>query len=144
MDYLTQNTRSLLDSGLKDGKFVSAKGKNVVIIGGGDTGNDCVGTCLLYTSALIKEHEETIARIAEYTDILANRSSMAKVIIKQIKSFRKEYSHERRTVIDNLKEAVIVKKAIEETDVVFLMDRFGYAKTVDKSVYAVSYTHLLW
>ena len=89
----------------------------------------------LEIEALIKEHEETIARIAEYTDILANRSSMAKVIIKQIKSFRKEYSHERRTVIDNLKEAVMVKKAIEETDVVFLMDRFGYAKTVDKSVY---------
>ena len=89
----------------------------------------------LEIEALIKEHEETIARIAEYTDILANRSSMAKVIIKQIKSFKKEYSHERRTVIDNLKEAVIVKKAIEETDVVFLMDRFGYAKTVDKSVY---------
>ena len=89
----------------------------------------------LEIEALIKEHEQTIARIAEYTDILANRSSMAKVIIKQIKSFRKEYSHERRTVIDNLKEAVIVKKAIEETDVVFLMDRFGYAKTVDKSVY---------
>lgn len=89
----------------------------------------------LEIEALIKEHEETIARIAEYTDILANRSSMAKVIIKQIKSFRKEYSHERRTVIDNLKEAVVVKKAIEETDVVFLMDRFGYAKTVDKSVY---------
>ena len=89
----------------------------------------------LEIEALIKEHEETIARIAEYTDILANRSSMAKVIIKQIKSFRKEYSHERRTVIDNLKEAVIVKEAIEETDVVFLMDRFGYAKTVDKSVY---------
>ena len=89
----------------------------------------------LEIEALIKEHEETIASIAEYTDILANRSSMAKVIIKQIKSFRKEYSHERRTVIDNLKEAVIVKKAIEETDVVFLMDRFGYAKTVDKSVY---------
>ena len=89
----------------------------------------------LEIEALIKEHEETIARIAEYTDILANRSSMAKVIIKQIKSFRKEYSHERRTVIDNLKEAVIVKKTIEDTDVVFLMDRFGYAKTVDKSVY---------
>ena len=64
----------------------------------------------LEIEALIKEHEQTIARIAEYTDILANRSSMAKVIIKQIKSFRKEYSRERRTVIDNLKEAVIVKK----------------------------------
>ena len=40
--YLTQNTKSLLNSNLTDGKFVSAKGKNVVIIGGGDTGNDCV------------------------------------------------------------------------------------------------------
>ena len=44
VDYLTQNTKSLLNSNLTDGKFVSAKGKNVVIIGGGDTGNDCVGT----------------------------------------------------------------------------------------------------
>ena len=46
VDYLTQNTKSLLNSDLKDGKFVSAKGKNVVIIGGGDTGNDCVGTAI--------------------------------------------------------------------------------------------------
>ena len=46
VDYLTQNTKSLLNSNLTDGKFVSAKGKNVVIIGGGDTGNDCVGTSI--------------------------------------------------------------------------------------------------
>lgn len=46
VDYLTLTTKSLLDSDLKDGKFVSAKGKNVVIIGGGDTGNDCVGTAI--------------------------------------------------------------------------------------------------
>lgn len=46
VDYLTQTTKSLLNSGLSDGKFVSAKGKNVVIIGGGDTGNDCVGTAI--------------------------------------------------------------------------------------------------
>ena len=46
VDYLSQTTKSLLDSGLKDGKYVSAKGKNVVIIGGGDTGNDCVGTAI--------------------------------------------------------------------------------------------------
>ena len=46
VDYLTQTTKSLLNSGLKDGKYVSAKGKNVVIIGGGDTGNDCVGTAI--------------------------------------------------------------------------------------------------
>ena len=46
VDFLRANTKSLLDSGLQDGKNISAKGKNVVIIGGGDTGNDCVGTCM--------------------------------------------------------------------------------------------------
>lgn len=46
VDFLKANTKSLLDSGLEDGTFVSTKGKNVVIIGGGDTGNDCVGTSI--------------------------------------------------------------------------------------------------
>ncbi len=46
VDYLARTTKSLLDSNFKDGGFVSAKGKNVVIIGGGDTGNDCVGTAI--------------------------------------------------------------------------------------------------
>ncbi len=44
VDFLRSTTRSLLDSNLSDGKYISAKDKNVVIIGGGDTGNDCVGT----------------------------------------------------------------------------------------------------
>lgn len=46
VDYLGSVTKSLLDSDLKDGKFVSAKGKHVLVIGGGDTGNDCVGTAI--------------------------------------------------------------------------------------------------
>ena len=46
VDYLGSVTKSLLDSNLKDGKFVSAKGKHVLVIGGGDTGNDCVGTAV--------------------------------------------------------------------------------------------------
>ena len=46
VDFLKATTKSLLDSGLTDGKFISAKDKNVVIIGGGDTGNDCVGTSI--------------------------------------------------------------------------------------------------
>src|SRR3954447_1912715 len=46
MDFLTQNTKSLLDSGLKDGNYISAKGKDVIVIGGGDTGTDCVGTSM--------------------------------------------------------------------------------------------------
>ncbi|KAI1506569.1 glutamate synthase [Biscogniauxia marginata] len=44
MEFLHKNTKSLLDSELADGAYLSAKGKNVVVIGGGDTGNDCIGT----------------------------------------------------------------------------------------------------
>ncbi len=46
VDYLAANTRSLLDSNHADGAFISAKGRDVVIIGGGDTGTDCVGTAI--------------------------------------------------------------------------------------------------
>ena len=44
MEFLTANTKSLLDSGLADGDYISAAGKSVVVIGGGDTGTDCIGT----------------------------------------------------------------------------------------------------
>ena len=46
MDYLTSNTKSLLDNGIADESQLSAKGKNVIVIGGGDTGTDCIGTSL--------------------------------------------------------------------------------------------------
>ena len=89
----------------------------------------------LEIEALMKEHDETLLNIGKYEDILEHRSSMAKVIIKELQNFKKQYARERCTEIDNLKEAVVVEKKIEEQDVVFLMDRFGYAKTVDLSVY---------
>lgn len=89
----------------------------------------------LEIEALMKEHDETLENISKYEDILEHRSSMAKVIIKELTAFKKAYGKERKTVIDNLKEAVVAAKKIEEQDVVFLMDRFGYAKIVDTSVY---------
>lgn len=46
MEFLHANTKSLLDSNLQDGKYISAKGKKVVVIGGGDTGTDCIGTSI--------------------------------------------------------------------------------------------------
>ncbi|KHN23377.1 Glutamate synthase [NADH], amyloplastic [Glycine soja] len=46
MEFLHANTKSLLDSNLQDGNFISAKGKKVVVIGGGDTGTDCIGTSI--------------------------------------------------------------------------------------------------
>ena len=46
VDFLTSSTKGLLDHEMKDGSYISTKGKNVVVIGGGDTGNDCVGTSI--------------------------------------------------------------------------------------------------
>jgi NADPH-dependent glutamate synthase beta subunit-like oxidoreductase len=46
MEFLLQNTKSLLDSGLSNGHYISAKGKRVIVIGGGDTGTDCIGTSM--------------------------------------------------------------------------------------------------
>ena len=89
----------------------------------------------LEIEALLRDHEETLKNIAFYEDVLGSRTSMAKVIIKELQNYKKEYAIGRRTVIDNLEEAVVEEKKIEEMDVVFLMDRFGYAKTIDTNIY---------
>ena len=57
VDFLKETTRSLLDSNLADGTYPSAKGKHVVIVGGGDTGNDCVGTCIRHGCASVTQLE---------------------------------------------------------------------------------------
>ncbi len=57
VDFLRANTRSLLDSNLTDGKAVSAQGKDVLIIGGGDTGTDCVGTCIRHGCRSVSQIE---------------------------------------------------------------------------------------
>lgn len=89
----------------------------------------------LEIEALIKEHEETMANIYHYEDILERRESMAQVIINELETIQKQYGRKRRTLIENAQEAVYKEKEIEEMDVVFLMDRFGYAKTIDVPVY---------
>ena len=89
----------------------------------------------LEIEALMKEHEQTLANITRYEDILNNYDSMADVIISELEGFKKEYGRKRRTRIENAKEAIFEEKKVEEQEVVFLMDRFGYAKTVDMSVY---------
>lgn len=60
---------------------------------------------------------------------------MAQVIVEELESFKEEYAKARRTVIENAEEAVFEEKKIEEQEVVFLMDRFGYARIVDVAVY---------
>ncbi|MCR4896938.1 MAG: DNA topoisomerase 4 subunit A [Lachnospiraceae bacterium] len=89
----------------------------------------------LELEALIKEHEQTLSNIYRYEDILDHRESMTEVILSELDAIKKEYARKRRTVIENGEEAVYHEKEMEETDVYFLMDRFGYAKTVDEGTY---------
>ena len=89
----------------------------------------------LEIDALIKDHENTCANIYRYEDILEERSSMSSVIADDLSAARKAFSGERRTEIGNFEEAVFEIKAQEEMDVAFLMDPFGYVKTIDVSTF---------
>ncbi|MBQ6886887.1 MAG: DNA topoisomerase 4 subunit A [Lachnospiraceae bacterium] len=89
----------------------------------------------LEIEALIKEHEETMANIYRYEDILARRDSMAQVIMNELDAIKKEFGTPRKTVVENGEEAVYEEKKMEEKEVMFLMDRFGYAKTIDLPTY---------
>lgn len=57
VDFLKATTKSLLNSNLEDRKFISAKGKKIIVIGGGDTGNDCVGTCIRHGATSVLQLE---------------------------------------------------------------------------------------
>ncbi|MCR5109209.1 MAG: DNA topoisomerase 4 subunit A [Lachnospiraceae bacterium] len=89
----------------------------------------------LEVEALIKEHETTLKNIDNYKDILTNQRSMDRLIIKELDAYKKEYARERRTEITNAEAAVFEEKKVEETEVMFLMDRFGYARTIDMQTY---------
>ena len=89
----------------------------------------------LEIEALEAEHAQTLKNIATYEDILTNYRSMAKVIIKDLDRLKKEYAVPRKTSIENAKAAVFEEKKMEEAEVVVLIDRFGYTRSVDCSVY---------
>lgn len=89
----------------------------------------------LELEALINEHEDTMANIYRYEDILARRDSMAQVIINELDAIKDAYGRKRRTEITNAEEAVYIEKKAEEMDIIFMMDRFGYARTIDLQTY---------
>ena len=89
----------------------------------------------LEIEALQADHENTLKNIAKYEDILNNYDSMANVIIEDLDAIKAAYKKERRTVIENAEEVVFEEKKIEEQEVILLMDRFGYTRTVDVPTY---------
>lgn len=89
----------------------------------------------LELEALINDHENTMANIYRYEDILDRKDSMAHVIMNELDKIKKEFTRPRRTIVENAKEAVYEENKIEEMEVMFLMDRFGYTKTIDISTF---------
>lgn len=89
----------------------------------------------LEIEALMKEHETTLKNIAHYEDILSNQTTMIATIKKELDAIKKEYAKPRKTIIENAAEAVYEEKKIEEQEVMFLMDRFGYTKTIDMAAF---------
>ncbi|MBR6452222.1 MAG: DNA topoisomerase 4 subunit A [Lachnospiraceae bacterium] len=89
----------------------------------------------LEIEALLKEHDTTVKNIALYKDILMNPKSMDKVIIRELESYQKEYGHERKTALIDAEEIVFEENKVEEMDVVVMIDRFGYARSIDTATY---------
>lgn len=85
--------------------------------------------------ALREEYNEIVSKIAEYEDILNNPDSMRNVMKKDLAAIKKEYQKKRKTAIEDGAEAVYEEEPVKEEQVYFVMDRFGYAKTLDKAVY---------
>ncbi len=85
--------------------------------------------------ALEKEHRETLRKIREYEKILKSQKTMDAVIIADLENIKKEFALPRRTRIEDSREAVFVEEAPAVSEAAFVMDRFGYCKLLDKSVY---------
>ena len=87
----------------------------------------------LEMDALRKEHAQTIKEIRQYQNILRSRTNMDEVFIADLENIKKEYGCERKTLIEDGAEAVYEEAPAAPEEVVFVMDRFGYCKTLDKT-----------
>lgn len=85
--------------------------------------------------ALEKEYKECLKKIAQYEKILKSRETMNAVIKEDLQNIRAEFATERHTKIEDGKDAVVEEIAPVVQEVVFIMDRFGYCKTIDRSTY---------
>ncbi|CVI71845.1 DNA gyrase subunit A [Clostridiales bacterium CHKCI001] len=84
---------------------------------------------------LQEEYQKTLNRITSYEKILSSRDALRKVIKSDLDKIKKAYAFPRRTKITNTKEAVFEERPVTEMDVVFAMNRFGYVKMMERSVF---------
>ena len=89
----------------------------------------------LEIEALLKDNETTLKNIAEYENILKNHKNMDKLFIKDLEKIKKEFALKRRTHIEDAKEAVYVEEEVASEEVIFVMDKFGYCKLLDRGTF---------
>ena len=85
----------------------------------------------LEVEALVKENRQTLKNIKNYTKLLQSQKSMDEVLIADLLEIKEKFGRQRRTSLEDAKEAVVVELPKVAQKIVFVMDRFGYAKTMD-------------
>ena len=85
----------------------------------------------LEVEALLKENRQTLKNIKNYTKLLQSQKSMDEVLIADLLEIKEKFGRQRRTSLEDAKEAVVVELPKVAQKIVFVMDRFGYAKTMD-------------
>ncbi|MFP4154016.1 MAG: glutamate synthase subunit beta, partial [Alkalispirochaeta sp.] len=111
MEFLKGNTKSLLDSGHRDGRYINAKGKNVIVIGGGDTGNDCIGTSVRHGALRVTNFELLPKPPAQRTDEMPWPTFA--------RTFKSDYGHEESEAIygtDPRQFSILTKEFVGNTD----------------------------
>jgi len=89
----------------------------------------------LEIDALMKEHADTLKNIKEYMRLLKDKKNLDDLFVQDLTAIRKEYAVPRKTVIEDAEEAVYEAEPVADEEVVFVMDRFGYCKTIERAVY---------
>ncbi len=85
--------------------------------------------------ALQKQYKETLRKIREYRHILSNQKNMDIVIKEDLDAIKAEFAEPRKTVIEDSEQVVYVEEKEAAKEVIFVMDRFGYCKTLDKAIF---------
>ena len=89
----------------------------------------------LEIDALLKEHQETLKNIENYRKYLGSKGELDEILIRDLKEIKKEYASPRRTAIVDEQDVEIAEAPAAEEEMVFVMDRFGYCKMLDRAAY---------
>ena len=89
----------------------------------------------LEIEALLKDNAATLKNIEEYENILKTHKNMDKLFIKDLEKIKRDFATPRKTAIEDAKEAVYVEEPVVSEEVVFVMDKFGYCKILDRATF---------